>query len=157
MTTVLVAILLLNCVSIVCSAFGPPYPITAAVFKGRNSTDEWGRVIDHFKKQGGDTIILRAPPIRVRSKLSLDNDPDFASCGASSGVQSCYEAVTADLTNKGLGVSAVTTYGNDEIYRSSMLRCSGFDKKLQGANNREYIRIVLPTTPVRYSFLYTCT
>ncbi|CAC5369975.1 unnamed protein product [Mytilus coruscus] len=130
------------------SPFGPVYPITAAVFRNRYSGVEWNETLDRFKNVGGDTIIFRAPALEVRTKSSLDNDPDYASCGSSFGESSCYDTATKDLTGKGLNVTAVVTYSNDENYGTSILSCPEYDKRLNSATNKLYHRIVLPLLPV---------
>ncbi|CAG2249031.1 unnamed protein product [Mytilus edulis] len=135
------------------SPFGPVYPITAAVFRNRYSDVEWNETLDQFKNVGGDTVIFRAPALEVRTKSSLDNDPDYSTCGSSFVGSSCYDTATQDLTGKGLNVTAVITYSNDENYGTSILSCPGYDKRLNSATNKIYNRIVLPLLPVSISGL----
>lgn len=57
--------------------FGPPYPITAAWFQDKFSKIEWNQTLAKFKDIGGDTVLLRAPAIRLRSEEDLEQDPEF--------------------------------------------------------------------------------
>ena len=57
--------------------FGPPYPITAAWFQDRFSKAEWNKTVTEFKTIGGDTVLLRAPAIRLRTEQELEQDPEF--------------------------------------------------------------------------------
>ena len=59
------------------SPFGPPYPITAAFFQDRFSKTEWNKTLTDFKEIGGDTVLLRAPAIKLTTEDELEQDPDF--------------------------------------------------------------------------------
>ena len=147
--------------NVISSPFGPVYPITAAFFKDRFSIDEWNDTLNKFKTQGGDTVILRAPALLIRTKENLDSDPDYTACGSnnSDGTigTNCYEVATQDLISKGLNVSAVVTYSYEEDYGSTILSCPEYDKILPSTSNKKYHRLVLPATNLRYvQQLYIC-
>ena len=57
--------------------FGPPYPITAAWFQDRFSKTEWNKTLTEFKTIGGDTVLLRAPAMKLRMEQDLEQDPEF--------------------------------------------------------------------------------
>ena len=57
--------------------FGPPYPVTGAWFKDRFSASEWNNTLREFSTLGGDTILLRAPAIKLVQYEDLIENHDF--------------------------------------------------------------------------------
>ena len=57
--------------------FGPPYPITAAWFQDKYTKTEWNKSLSEFAAIGGDTVMLRAPPIMLATEDQLLQDPEF--------------------------------------------------------------------------------
>lgn len=58
-------------------AFGPPYPVTGSWFKSRFTLAEWNSTLREFSKQGGDTVLLRAPALTEVHYHEFAEDPDF--------------------------------------------------------------------------------
>lgn len=59
------------------SLFGPPYPITGSWFKDRYTRTDWNATLRDFAKQGGDTVLLRAPALVVVNPEYFSQDPNF--------------------------------------------------------------------------------
>ena len=57
--------------------FGPPYPITAAWFQDKYTKTEWNNSLSEFAAIGGDTVMLRAPPVMLTTEDQLLQDPEF--------------------------------------------------------------------------------
>ena len=57
--------------------FGPPYPITAAWFQDKYTKSEWNKSLSEFADIGGDTVMLRAPPVMLTTEDQLLQDPEF--------------------------------------------------------------------------------
>ena len=57
--------------------FGPPYPITAAWFQDKYTKTEWNKSLSEFAAIGGDTVMLRAPPLLLATEDQLLQDPEF--------------------------------------------------------------------------------
>ena len=49
----------------------PLYPITASWFRDRFTTAGWNETLSQFAELGGDTVLLKAPPLVVRSKEDI--------------------------------------------------------------------------------------
>jgi len=141
------AILILCILPILCSAQfkSPIYPVTASWFRDHFSVKEWNETLTNFTKIGGDTVLLRAPPIVAVTKRTLDNDPDFASCESSTGVKCSDEAIN-EMSKLGLWISHLATYKYEENYSDDIIKCPNYDKKI--VNSRIYYRVVLPVKNV---------
>ena len=59
------------------SPFGPPYPVTAAWFQDKFTKNEWNKSLSDFMQIGGDTVLLRAPPIMLTTEEQIEQDPEF--------------------------------------------------------------------------------
>ncbi|XP_076466898.1 uncharacterized protein LOC143298095 isoform X2 [Babylonia areolata] len=129
------------------SPFGPKYPVTAAWFRDRFSQQDWNRTLAEFQQLGGDTVLLRAPPIIPRSRQDLMTDPEFAWCGSSnsstgSSGPRCYDEAVEELGGMGLNVTGFVTYGYEEGFSDDIMLCPQTDRKIN--SSRVYFRIVLP-------------
>ena len=71
---VLVVVIHVSCVQ---AYFGPPYPVTGSWFKERYSTHEWNSTLHKYSIQGGDTILTRAPGLKIRTRDEIKADVDF--------------------------------------------------------------------------------
>ncbi|KAK3577440.1 hypothetical protein CHS0354_032291 [Potamilus streckersoni] len=130
--------------------FGPVYPITASWFKDRFSNVEWNSTLTLFQKQGGDTVILRAPHIRLRTKQDLASDPDFRWCvsNKSSTEQNgprCYDKIEQDLSSKGVKIASFATFQYEEEFSEIELVKCPLDMKID--SDRIYYVLVLPLNP----------
>ena len=79
---VLVQILINILVVVNCYDDIPLYPITASWFRDRYSASEWDDALEMFSQVGGDTVWLRAPPIKIRSQTDILQEPAFEFCGS---------------------------------------------------------------------------
>ncbi|KAL3881306.1 hypothetical protein ACJMK2_027759 [Sinanodonta woodiana] len=130
--------------------FGPVYPITASWFKDRFSNVEWNNTLTLFQKQGGDTILLRAPHIQLRSKQDLASDPDFRWCvskKSSTGENGprCYDKIEQDLSSKGVKIASFATFQYEEDFSEVGLVKCPLDMKID--SERIYYVLVLPLSP----------
>lgn len=141
------------------SGVGPPYPVTAAWFRDRFSSKDWGDTLDTFKSQGGDTVFLRAPPIIRRTRQDLDGDLNFIWCGSYKssnpawGIR-CYDEAVQELRELGLNVTAFVTYQYEEGFSDAIMQCPKYDRKIN--SSRIYYRIVLPAANTTYSSSSPC-
>jgi len=115
------------------SPVGPPYPITASFFRDRYSLQEWNTTLTQFKKQGGDTVFLRAPSV----SKGWQNGGNFQWCNQ------CLTDAKNDMKKLGLNISDVLTYEYEEGFSDAIMRCPTVDRKI--ISSRIYHRIVLPT------------
>nr|KAI8727386.1 CAunnamed protein product [Biomphalaria glabrata] len=147
------------CIVLVQSQIGPPYPVTAAWFRDRFSSDEWSSSLETFKKQGGDTIFLRAPPIIQRTRQDMMGDLNFIWCGSykqsnPAWGERCYDEAIQDLNDMNLVVSAIVTYQYEENFSDDIMLCPKYDKKI--ISSRIYYRIVLPGKYTEYNSSAPC-
>ncbi|XP_052809288.1 uncharacterized protein LOC128237744 [Mya arenaria] len=126
--------------------FGPPYPVTGAWFKDRYSYEEWNQTLHQFSLQGGDSVILRAPPVQLTTRQELVDNPNFKWCvkrhenGSSSH---CVDDAFRELSDLDVNVVTLLTYQYEERFEAaSMLACEQYDKMIVA--DRIYMRLVLP-------------
>ena len=139
---------------------GPKYPITASWFKDRFTLEEWNKTLSTFHSWGGDTVFLRAPPVIKRSVDDLARDPNFVWCGSlnsSTGVwgRKCWDEAADDLSALGVKIAAFATYQYEEGFGDSIMACPKFDRRL--SSSRVYYRLVLPTVPQRFVYIFNGT
>ncbi|CAH1798289.1 unnamed protein product [Owenia fusiformis] len=121
------------------------YPVSGSWFKDRFTISEWNDTLDAFKSIGGDTVILRAPEIKIRSKNDIVNDPLYKQCfipwlGKSTD---CVTATSIALEKQGLNITKWATYDYEENYSSKILKCKDFDIQISAVSGNVYHRIVL--------------
>ncbi|XP_045196918.2 uncharacterized protein LOC123551787 [Mercenaria mercenaria] len=130
-------------------SFGPPYPVTGSWFKDRFSLAEWNTTLREFSRQGGDTVLLRAPAMKLVQYDDLVEDPNFKWCGSNfrnnpvDEYRDCYHEAVKNLQQYNITVSAIVLYQYEENYdASAIIQCPQYDKKI--VSDRVYYRIVLP-------------
>ncbi|XP_012936102.1 uncharacterized protein LOC106011351 [Aplysia californica] len=141
------------------SPVGPPYPVTASWFRDRFTRQEWDDTLKGFKKQGGDTVFLRAPPVVKRTSEELQHDPNFLWCGSynsstGTGLPYCWDQAEQELKSMGLNVTAFLTYQYEEAFSDAIMLCPKVDRKIRSSRN--YYRIVLPANTTALNTRTSC-
>ncbi|XP_045206607.2 uncharacterized protein LOC123558822 [Mercenaria mercenaria] len=129
--------------------FGPPYPVTGSWFKDRFSLAEWNTTLNEFSRQGGDTVLLRSPAMKLVQYEDLAEDPNFKWCGSNfrnnpaDEYRDCYNEAVKDLQQYDITVSAIALYQYEEDYdASAIIQCPQYEKRI--VSDRVYYRLVLP-------------
>ena len=129
------------------SPFGPPFPITASWFLDRYTSEEWNQTLAEFQSIGGDTVMLKAPPMGLVTRSTFYNKFEWSGCVSTKtprAAHTCYDQAIDDTTAAGLNVSAVLIYNYDENYSDVIMKCA---HDMQISSDNTYHRIVLPTNP----------
>ncbi|OWF50948.1 uncharacterized protein LOC110449847 [Mizuhopecten yessoensis] len=122
------------------------YPITAAWFSDHLSRDNWNETLANFTKNGGDTVLVKAPQFQFRSQHEMEADPDFAWCGttATNTGPTCFADAKKEMNQLGFKIASFASYKSGENFSDVIVACPAFEKKFDRA--RTYFRLVLPTT-----------
>ncbi|XP_060067521.1 uncharacterized protein LOC132547737 [Ylistrum balloti] len=125
---------------------GQRYPITAAWFSDHFSPKNWTDNLSNFTRNGGDTVLLKAPQFLFRSQQDMEVDPDFAWCGttATDTGPTCFEDAKKEMNQLGFSIASFASYKSGENFSEAVITCPAFERKLVGA--RTYTRLVLPIT-----------
>jgi hypothetical protein len=149
MTPAMLAILwLLECFQSIhtFSTGKPVYPITASLFLDRTEVEEWNETLDQFRTQGGDTVLLEAPPLVRRTKEDLQKDPVFKWCRLHDENRAeeidCFTHAQQELTSKGLNIISFASYQYEENFSKVIVKCPDFDKMIT-TTVYTYYRVVL--------------
>lgn len=150
-------VLFVSCLALVCplqtqdQKSPHPFFITGSWFKDRFSSQEWNKTLGDFADVGGNTILLRAPAIRLRDKDDIMNDPDFFWCGPDSAGdphyrgQHCVNQVEEEMLKIGVKIQAWATFQYEEDFGDKIMMCP-FDQKIN--SSRIYYRLIFPLTTV---------